>query len=391
MLYISEAVKNKYRNKYNAYDESVPNTVLIQSYDPINDSVKLDTNKGDQIMTCYHPAVYSSSWIRCTPEIGTAVTMRTNADQSIVIGTNSPGRDNRITAYANNLDLYRPLRGGEIEMHSAGIAQLYMSKNPVLELSAGIVKSWHDQIQLEYGVKAPLIRQVLSDTVFASIQDEVRFGYVARYTDNTQIKNNFIKLADQTTFAKEYTRVFTNDLQFLEDYRVGNVVDDDGTILVSTDNVALRVRHRYYTTSTDYVQLQIDENGTTLIEFPTTTKYVNLINKGDDITIKTKKNITIETQEENLRCNIKKNVQIQCKELRVGSADDFAVLANVLKNMLNEVMQMLMTHTHVGNLGAPTPLQSTDVTRINTIINSYLNNNAFISDYIKISKTAGNS
>lgn len=389
MLYWAYNEKQKYLAQNNAYDESSPTNVILEAYDPATDKIRVQTTKAETTIPCYHPAVYGSSWIRCTPEMGTTLITKTASNQYVAIGTDAPKREERITEYNNNNDLYRPLRGGEIELHSAGLAQIYMSKNTYMELSVGPVRTWYDFQQLEYGIKTPLLKITNADVVYGELHDEIRFGYVSRSLDNIKLKNTFVKLSDETTYAKEYCRIFTNNLQTLEDYRVGNVIDDSGNTVKSDENIPLRMQHIYYTSPTESVTLQIDENGTTKLEFPTTTKYLSINNKGEDIKIKTKKNLIIDIEEENMKVNVKQNIQYQCKEYRIGAADNVAVLGNELKTLFTELIQLLMTHTHIGNLGAPTALSPNVVTQLNTILNNYINNNAILSDFIKISKTSG--
>ena len=380
--------KQKIKNQYDfggainqGYD------VIIKSYNPVKDSLSVDAFTGITEVGCYHPAVYSSSWIRCTPEAGIVTLIKAGtSSKSVVRGTVSPSPDKRITAYYKDQDLFHPLHGGEVEIHSAGYARSFYGKEPVLEQRGGIVRSWHDQLRLQHGVKAPLHIKEGFEKTAGIIGDEERFGAVHRYMNGNLVFEQPIKLLDLTTFAKEYLRELTNSSQKLESLRVGDVIDDSGTIEMSSKGKALRYKHILFTAADAEISIKIDEDGNTNIILPDTTKEFNFYNNGEKLIFSTKKDFNIESREEHINIKSKKSTNMQCKELKIGNADDVAVLGNQIKTLLIQLINIVLGHTHLGNLGTPTVINPTDVPLFNNLLTTFLNNDAILSDFIKISK-----
>jgi len=79
-------------------------------------------------------------------------------------------------------------------------------------------------------------------------------------------------------------------------------------------------------------------------------------------------------------------VLVPSQEVRVGQADEPAVLGNVLKDFMGQVIDLLATHFHTGNIGGPTPLDPGAVAQLNQLKAQFVDNDALLSDYIKISK-----
>lgn len=73
--------------------------------------------------------------------------------------------------------------------------------------------------------------------------------------------------------------------------------------------------------------------------------------------------------------------------LGVAAASNPAVLGNELKAMLQELLTLLATHTHVGNLGSPTtpPVEASQFTSIKS---SQVDNNNILSQLVFLQKGA---
>ena len=382
--------KQKTRNQYDfggainqGYD------VIIKSYNPIKDSISVDALTGITEVNCYHPAVYASSWIRCTPESGVVTLIKEGtSSKSVIRGTISPSPDKRIDAYYKDQDLFHPLRGGEVEIQSAGYARSFYGKEPVLEQRGGIVRSWHDQLRLQHGVKAPLHIKEGFEKEAGKLSDETRFGVVHRYMNGNLVFEQPIKLLDLETFAKEYLRELTNSNQKLESLRIGDVINDSGNIEMSSKGKALRYKHILFTAADAEISMKIDEDGNINIILPDTAKEFNFFNNGEKLIFSTKKDFNMESREEHINIKSKKNTTIQCKELKIGNADDVVVLGNQLKALLIQLINLILGHTHIGNLGTPTAITPANIPQFNNLLTNFLNNDAILSDFIKISKVS---
>lgn len=63
-----------------------------------------------------------------------------------------------------------------------------------------------------------------------------------------------------------------------------------------------------------------------------------------------------------------------------------APVGNELLAMLTEFINDYKAHQHIGNLGAPTPLMATDVTKAEDLLANHITNKKIVSSYIFIDK-----
>lgn len=84
-------------------------------------------------------------------------------------------------------------------------------------------------------------------------------------------------------------------------------------------------------------------------------------------------------------------IYLQNGQINIGTmkAADPIPLGNELVSFLTNFLEAYIAHTHVGNLGAPTPLSSGDVETAENLIDNNLSNDAIVSDYIFVDSKAG--
>jgi hypothetical protein len=258
------------------------------------------------------PFESTDSWIRSIPLSGSAalITYRRDSREATFIRYLNDAPTERLAAYQQGLNLYKPLLPGEHEVHSSGLAQTYYSQRPVLEQRGGIIRSWLDQDRAESGQKAPIHTRQLHTNLTNAMGDEERFGVVRRpiklnianalllgqeYSSNfymypypdfslpggipaaySTLSEAIAKASEAVSaltgtfkirpFAKEYLRVIKNPLYPLPpttliDIREGQVFDDDGIQLTGDSGAYLRAKRDYYTTIMDTTTETIDELG----------------------------------------------------------------------------------------------------------------------------------
>ena len=285
---------------------------LIQSVSGANQSAQVSYSGGATSTSLPHPYEGAMSWIRAIPDTGSSALMTYRIDTSdpVILRYLNDNPTSKIAGYDSGMNLYRPLSGGEIEIHSVGLAQTSYGQRPILEQRGGMIRSWLDQDKLESGQQAPLHTRRLWQYSSPDISDEERFGVVRRpiklnaanatYLKQTKSSNfsmypypdftlpggvaaAFSSLAQTFAaateaasaltgtfkirpFAKEYLRVIGNPIYpippvNLIDIREGQVFDDDGIQVVGDTGAYLRAKYEYYTPLTDSTKCQIDEIG----------------------------------------------------------------------------------------------------------------------------------
>ena len=389
--------KLKYGGKYK-FNPNASNLLTIDTYDHLTDKVHVvgvvDTN-----LNSLHPMVTDTAWIRGAPEGGTVLASGRSDNKDMAI-TNYQTVDPhvRIKQYYNGNGFYRPLYAGEIEIHSKGLAQSFYSRFPVLEHKAGFIRQWLDQNRLTLGAKAPCHQRICHDKVAGVMGDEERFGIVKRYKDNSTLLENYFDISSDTPstngnfnsgWAKEYLRVLNNALGKLEDLRIGDVIDDEGTFqnLSRTGN-PLRYRHEIFMEGAeDSVLTQIDNKGNMDITFPATVDKIDFINAGKEIAVRTKNDYNFVSDEGHFKVRVKESSMFECKKFGVGSANEKAVLGNQLKSLLLAILNALISHTHTGNLGVPTTTPITGLVELQNALNT-VNSDSLFSDFIFFAKAA---
>lgn len=280
---------------------------------------------GERTIPIPMPFQSSSSWIRAIPEGSTPVLAGYRSDltgETVCLNYMLESPKDILAAYETQLNLYRPLLPGEIEINSRGGAQAHYAARPVLEQRAGSIRLWLNQDRVEAGIKAPTHVRYLHDQKSNSVGDEERFGVVKRpynflfdpllLTPRNALSAllalsstsyNFydypipgattpLGVADifsprgiaaaaaaatpaliavgkfkQRPFAKEYLRVISNPLfplslnSKLIDIREGQVFDDMGMQTISSTGAFLRASYKYFTPALDATTIEIDEVG----------------------------------------------------------------------------------------------------------------------------------
>jgi len=281
---------------------------------------------GERTIPLPMPFQSSTSWIRAIPEGATPVLAAYRSDltgETVCLNYMIDSPKDILAAYETQLNIYRPLLPGEIEVNSRGGAQTFYSARPVLEQKAGAVRMWLSQDRVEAGFKAPTHVRYLHEHNSNKVGDEERFGVVKRpynflfdpllltprnalsaalalsstsfnyYDYPTPGTTTPAGVADifspralatasnvsaaalslvgkfkKRVFAKEYLKVITNPLFLLGsfnpvliDIREGQVFDDKGLQTIASTGAFLRAKYQYFTPALDATTIEIDEVG----------------------------------------------------------------------------------------------------------------------------------
>jgi hypothetical protein len=173
-----------------------------------------------------------------------------------------------ISRYRSGKGVYKPLRAGEWDLMTPGLAYIYGSTESKLYLRGGIVRGELDSKRLHSRWRAPTHRRDLHQQQDTKILDEERFGVVVR-NKSTEEKHRWIHAPDSdTAFAKEYLRILGRDGNRLAVLMEGDLFDDTGTkITQDSTGENLRALQEYYDASGNVVyQRQIDDGGSIKID-----------------------------------------------------------------------------------------------------------------------------
>lgn len=222
-----------------------------------------------------HPYVGPRSWLRCLPEPGanTVIEHRSDAMDVIYRGyvNNTEETKNRNKMWAAGQSLYRPLQPGEMHLVTPGVAQSFWSSRGVNQQAGGLINSALSQPTLEHVSRSPTHKRRLSLSTLDKVSDVEQLGAVRRpNSDRPFAKSDFIKKGDD--FAKEYLLVLASkgDVPILSDYRLGNVIEDDGSVATNSQTGKdLRLRHKLFTVGNGETTLEIDEKGNVVVSLDT--------------------------------------------------------------------------------------------------------------------------
>jgi hypothetical protein len=173
-----------------------------------------------------------------------------------------------ISRYRSGKGVYKPLRAGEWDMMTPGLAYIYGSTESKLYLRGGIVHGELDSKRMYSRWRAPLHRRDLHQQKDSKILDEERFGVVMRHR-NSKEKYRWIHAPDSATaFAKEYLRILGRDDKRLAVLMEGDLFNDTGELLTHDDTgEKLRALQEYYDASGAVIyQKQIDDAGSIKIK-----------------------------------------------------------------------------------------------------------------------------
>ena len=169
---------------------------LVDSASGETQSVRVVFANGERDLSLPMPFDSKTSWIRSIPESGQQALLAYRSDNKDLVFLRylDERPDKKIEGYKRKKTLYRPLLPGEHEIHSSGMAQSYYGQRPLLEMRAGVLRSWLDQDRAEIGQKAPLHQRQLweykasgGNVPLFSLGDEERFGVVRRSKPLTPI------------------------------------------------------------------------------------------------------------------------------------------------------------------------------------------------------------
>ena len=286
----------------------------------------------------------------------------------------------RVRSFQEEQELYRPLQPGELEISSKGLAQAYMSERPILDERAGIIKRWMNQDELESGAKAPLHRRVLHHNRSNAIGDEERFGTVKRPASGSNTETQFFRVG--TGFAKEHLRILSTGIASpakLIDVREGNVMDDSGKIIRSGDTgKPLRHLGRYFTSAGQTCNTSIDEDGNVVVSAPFTAQVGGIakfpagdlqIQVGKSVAMTANQRIAMSAQD----ITFLPGLSLLGGKFNIGTnASEPAILGQQLLVFLQTLMDLVINHTHIGNLGGLTVLDPVSRAALQLLKTSYL-------------------
>lgn len=162
---------------------------VVDSASGETQAVRVTFSNGERDLSLPMPFDSKNSWIRSIPETGQQALLAYRSDNRDLVFLRylDERPDKKIEGYKRAKTLYRPLLPGEHEIHSSGIAQTYYGQRPLLEMRAGVIRSWLDQDRAEIGQKAPLHHRQLwefkatgGNVPSFAMGDEERFGVVRR-------------------------------------------------------------------------------------------------------------------------------------------------------------------------------------------------------------------
>lgn len=285
----------------------------------------------ERAMPVQHPFVSQNAWIRSMPEVGTLYLMQNRFDtgQPEPIKTIPAFSRDKADSYQSGSNVYRPIQPGEHDIASNGYAFAYFSRRGNLDLRSGAsVKIQLNREGQELTEQAPTIRRNLLFQSPGQLGDEERFGIVKRWTDAAT--EFYVKDANDNFVTEHFTHLLNPAkegpvvlLQHIE----GQVYDELGNeIKHLTTALPLRSQSQWYTTTDEFLNEQIDQNGNLLYDFPTTAttgfeiqipngSYRKVIGQDRDVTIDQNEKVVVKkdisyTVGQNVTYSVTKNVEI---------------------------------------------------------------------------------
>lgn len=154
----------------------------ITGVDTHNERLRTISPVGEPDFPINQPFLSANAWHRAIPESGDGllITQRHDSGRYQAIAYDKQRTSDRIDLYMSGFGVYRPLRPGEQDLYSYGIAGMYLSRDGVLELRGGSVYGELNHTTLQSWMKAPLHRRLLHLHKETSLGDEERLGYVFR-------------------------------------------------------------------------------------------------------------------------------------------------------------------------------------------------------------------
>lgn len=310
------------QNRANKMEQSrtgmmdAPFECTIQSVSSETDTMKITGPFGTRGFNVLHPYQGNSSWIRSMPDGAQTVLVQFRSDTKVaeIVGYKSPSSSDRIQRYkapddteqgvigqlgaaavsalkgalglsaeeppepsANKYEAYRPIKSGEHDVGSSGLAQVFWGDRGVLDTRACTVKQSLNHDRLEWFAKTAVHRKLLHHHASNKILDEERIGVVWRPVDESYTKRKWCKYKGK--FAKERSfHLLDGERKALLWEREGHVFDDVGDLETCEDTgKPLRIKNIYYTVggklaatlgSREEFVYQLDEEGNLVIDQP---------------------------------------------------------------------------------------------------------------------------
>lgn len=264
--------------------DTKPFEAYVERVNPNAEQLDVDSVVGPDSPQIAHPMLGPASWIRALPEKGSTVLLMPLAGGSLrrsIIGYYSRAARENIKRYNENKGIYKPLKPGEWELMTPGVAHIYGRANGTLHMRGGPNQVTLDAKKLSTTSRSPTHIRQLHQNTSAETMDEERFGVVQRNVSSDK-PDSWVKVpingpttetdskgtVKTQSFAKEYTRLFGRDGTRLAAYQEGDCIDDDGTRLKQQrTSKNLRAYREYYTDSGAIgQQFQIDEKGNVLLQ-----------------------------------------------------------------------------------------------------------------------------
>lgn len=271
--------KDQIRNKHQGSDK--PFEGVVSSVNHFTEQFLVSSHGGQRRVDFPQPLLNYTSWIRGTPDTGLGLFQTFTSDTKTIIPLRyqNPNAEERIKGYTERKNVYRHLQSGEIDINSRGYAQAFFSRRGVLDLRGGVIRSWHDQDQVEFGAKAPTHHFVFHQNRSNVIGDELRMGVIKRpelqsSLDGSGNKSSLVNIFPKINnkFAKEFLfklQTVDGSPSYLFDIREGHVFDDNGQPGLNTvTGKHNRIDRKYFTNVDSIHRIQLDENGNRITNFP---------------------------------------------------------------------------------------------------------------------------
>jgi hypothetical protein len=215
-------------------------------------------------------------------------------------------------------------------------------------------------------------------------------------------------------FAKEHTVVLRSGAAFpykLLDVRAGDCIDDNGLPMISpASGLPLRLKAEWFTETAagSATAVTIDNLGNTTVALPTEAligcdvkvpvgDLIVTVGRAHAVSVQTDYNcattvgaIDLNGQTGVALTSAAGPVTIKpATQLNIGAADQPAVLGGVLLDLMGQLLDVLVSHQHIGNLGAPTPLAPPMLLQLQQLKASFVTARTIVSDYVNLSKLPG--
>lgn len=244
--------------------ESKPFEAFVNRTNPSKETLEVDSPVGVDNVQIPHPMLSNDAWIRAIPERGARVVTVSTAGGTLrraVVGYYSRATAEYLTRYRQGQGLYKPLRPGEWDLMTPGVAYIHGTAEGKLHLRGGLIHGTLDPKKLKVSWRSPTHVRELHQKLDNAVVDEERFGVVIRHK-TAQEKDRWLRApGSETSFAKEYLRILGRDAKRLAAYLEGDLFNDTGKELKHTSTGRkLRALREYYTAEGETTwQLEVDD------------------------------------------------------------------------------------------------------------------------------------